>query len=101
MSKMHVASTRKRATTVRLRYLFFFNRHPLYPTTMNPQTLSCMNVDFGQSRVGIAPTPVKRRKTARSDVPITVSKPKQRKGKLSKLPDMPLDVLYEVNSSRC
>ena len=38
------------------------------------------------------PAPAKRRKTAGSGQKKVI----KRKGKLSKLPDMPLDVLYEV-----
>lgn len=39
------------------------------------------------------PAPTKRRKTAGSGQKKTT---RRRKGKLSRLPDMPLDVLYEV-----
>lgn len=51
--------------------------------------------DTGLSDDEAAPAPAKRRKIADS---APKKAPKRRKGKLSKLPDMPLDVLYEVNS---
>ena len=43
----------------------------------------------------VAPTPTKRRRTA-GGAPGNATR--RRKGKLSKLPDMPLDILYEVSS---
>ena len=48
----------------------------------------------GPSQDEGAPTLAKRRKTTGSGQKKVA---KRRKGKLSKLPDMPLDVLYEVN----
>jgi hypothetical protein len=51
--------------------------------------------DTGPSEEEAVPSPAKRRKIA-DNAPKKVTK--RRKGKLSRLPDMPLDVLYEVNS---
>lgn len=47
----------------------------------------------GLSEDEAVPAPAKKRKTAGGGQKETS---KRRKGKLSKLPDMPLDVLYEV-----
>lgn len=51
----------------------------------------------GQSDNEATGTPTKKRKAAAS-TPKKITK--RRKGKLSRLPDMPLDVLYEVNFSQ-
>jgi hypothetical protein len=47
----------------------------------------------GPSEEEVVPPPTKKRKTAGGG---QKKAPKRMKGKLSKLPDMPLDVLYEV-----
>lgn len=51
--------------------------------------------DTGPSEEETMPNPAKRRKIADA-APKKATK--RRKGKLSRLPDMPLDVLYEVKS---
>ena len=48
----------------------------------------------GPSEDESVPAPAKRRKTNGGGQKKVI---RRRKGKLSKLPDMPLDVLYEVN----
>lgn len=48
----------------------------------------------GPSEDESVPAPAKRRKTNSGGQKKVI---RRRKGKLSKLPDMPLDVLYEVN----
>lgn len=50
----------------------------------------------GPSEDEVVPAPTKKRKTT-SSAPKKVTK--RRKGKLSILPDMPLDVLYEAGSN--
>ena len=85
-----------------------FNHHlflPPLPPTMSPRRQSSrvtkMDVDYkeyddtGPSEEEAVSVPAKRRKIADS----APKKPtKRRKGRLSRLPDMPLDVLYEVIS---
>lgn len=51
----------------------------------------------GPSEDEVVPAPTKRRKTT-GGAPKKITT-KRKKGKLSKLPDMPLDVLYEVDSN--
>lgn len=50
----------------------------------------------GPSEDEVVPPPTKKRKTAGGQKETS----KRRKGKLSRLPDMPLDVLYEVASGK-
>jgi len=53
------------------------------------------DANSGPSEDEVVPPPTKKRKAAGSGQKETS---KRRKGKLSRLPDMPLDVLYEVAS---
>ena len=53
------------------------------------------DLDSGLSEGEVVPPPTKKRKTTGGGQKETS---KRRKGKLSRLPDMPLDVLYEVTS---
>lgn len=53
------------------------------------------DANSGPSEDEVVPAPAKKRKTAGGGQKETS---KRRKGKLSRLPDMPLDVLYEVTS---
>lgn len=50
--------------------------------------------NFTPSEDEVAPPPTKKRKATGGQKEAS----KRRKGKLSRLPDMPLDVLYEVTS---
>ena len=88
---------------------FSFNHHLLsLPPTMSSRRQSSRvtkaDVDYkeyddtGLSEGEAVPAPSKKRKIADSAPKKTT---KRRKGKLSRLPDMPLDVLYEVNSHQC
>jgi hypothetical protein len=70
------------------------------PTAMSSRRVVKADVDYkggdnsGPGEDEIVPTPPTRKRKATDDG--QKSAPKRRKGKLSKLPDMPLDVLYEV-----
>ena len=55
------------------------------------------DANSGPSEDEAVPAPTKKRKTAGGGQKETS---KRRKGKLSRLPDMPLDVLYEVTSGK-
>jgi len=82
------------------------------PTTTSPTTMTSRrqsrrvtkaDVDYKEdansapSEDEVVPVPTKKRKTAGGGQKETS---KRRKGKLSRLPDMPLDVLYEVTPGK-
>lgn len=102
LSNPHVAATTSAYQLLldarSLRYLSF-NFHLLLPhgngSASTTHGLATMNINSRPDGVGATCSSSKRRKTT-GDAPKKATK--QKKGKLSKLPDMPLDVLYEIFS---